>query len=48
MKEFIGNEEVFGKRILSNGDIEWFGTVTGRHICQQKGRDIKMNKNKSL
>jgi hypothetical protein len=44
MKEFTGYEEIYGKRTLTNGNIEWFGTVTGKYIYQQKEVDFNIPK----
>ena len=44
MKEFTDYEEIYGKRTLTNGNTEWFGTVTGKHIYQQKEVDFNIPK----
>ena len=44
MKEFTDYEEVYGKQTLTNGNTEWFGTVTGKHIYQQKEVDFNIPK----
>ena len=37
-------EEVYGKRTLTNGNTEWFGTVTGKHIYSPKEVDFNIPK----
>jgi hypothetical protein len=36
MAELKSYEEVYGERTLTNGNIEWNGTVTGKHIYSPK------------
>ena len=44
MKEFTDYEEVYGKQILTNGNTEWFGTVTGKHTYSPKEVDFNIQK----
>lgn len=46
MPELNGCEEVYGSRTLTNGNIEWFGTHTGRHLYSPKEADVNESKKK--